>query len=252
MQLLLQFHGDLAFFLTAEAREQPVRRTLFEKTSIKDAIEACGIPHTEVDLILCDGFPVAFSHQLTGDTEIDIYPPSSSPQEFAVNRLQERRVTEFVADGHLGKLARDLRLLGFDVAYEALADDATLLRISVGENRALLTRDRRLLMHAVVRHGYCPRSDSPEEQTIEVLRRFDLQTLLAPFSRCLMCNAALARANKADVLDQLEPLTKVYYNDFRRCIACGKIYWAGSHFAKLQSRIRRIQNAVGWRQKVDN
>jgi len=244
MQLLLQFHGDLTFFLPADAREQPVRRTLFEKTSIKDAIEACGIPHTEVDLILCDGFPVGFLHQLTGDAEIDVYPTSSSPQEFAVNRLQERRIAKFVADGHLGKLARDLRLFGFDVAYDALADDVALLGISASEKRALLTRDRRLLMHGVVRHGYCPRSDRPEEQTIEVIRRFDLQALLAPFSRCLMCNGTLERADKSDVLDQLEPLTKIYYTEFRRCVACGKIYWAGSHFGKLQSRIRRIRDAV--------
>src|SRR6267143_2135316 len=245
MHLLLRFHGDLTFFLRPDARQPPVRRTLREKTSIKDAIEACGIPHTEVDLILCDGSAVGFLHQLVGDAAIDVYPPSSSPQEFAVNRLQERRITKFVADGHLGKLARNLRLLGFDVAYDALADDAALLRISSCEDRALLTRDRRLLMHAVVRHGYCPRSDSPEEQTIEVLRRFDLQTLLAPFSRCLMCNGALKRADKADVLDQLEPLTKVYYDEFRQCAACGKIYWSGSHFGRLQSRIHRIRTAIG-------
>ncbi len=215
MQLLLQFHDDLTFFLSANSRKQPICRPLHEKTSIKDVIEACGVPHTEVDLILCDGSPVGFSHQLTDDVEIDVYSPSRSPQEFAANRLQRRGVTKFVADGHLGKLARDLRLLGFDVAYNAMADDAAMLEIS-----------------------------AREEQTIEVIRRFDLQALLAPFSRCLMCNGKLERVGKADVLTQLEPLTKIYYQDFRRCVACGKIYWAGSHFGKLQSRIRRIQNAV--------
>src|SRR5438477_1794699 len=244
MQLVLQFHGDLTLFLPSDSRQQPIRRTLHEKTSIKDAIEACGIPHTEADLILCDASPVEFSHQLTGDVEIDVYPTSASPQEFAANRLQQRGVTKFVVDGHLGKLARDLRLLGFDADYDALAGDMALLGISAREQRALLTRDRRLLMHAVVRDGYCPRSDNPEKQTIEVIRRFDLQALLAPFSRCLVCNAALERVKKIDVLDRLEPLTKIYYQDFRRCILCGKIYWAGSHFGKLQSRIRRIRDAV--------
>ena len=77
-----------------------------------------------------------------------------------------------------------------------------------------------------------------------MIRRFDLQALLAPFSRCLICNGTLERADKSDVLDQLEPLTKIYYTEFRRCVACGKIYWAGSHFGKLQSRIRRIRDAV--------
>ena len=244
MQLRFHFHGDLTFFLTAGSRQRPVARSLHEKTSVKDAIEAWGVPHTEVDLILCDGSPVRFSHQLTGNTEINVYSPSGSPQEFAGNRLQERGITKFVADGHLGKLARYMRLFGFDVVYKAMADDAALLELSRREKRALLTRDRRLLMHAVVRHGYCPRSDFPEEQTVEVIRRFDLQAVLAPFSRCLVCNAALERVKKTDVLDRLEPLTKIYYQDFRRCILCGKIYWPGSHFGKLQSRIRRIRNAV--------
>jgi uncharacterized protein with PIN domain len=202
------------------------------------------VPHTEVDLILCDGSPVGFSHQLTDDVEIDVYSPSGSPQEFGANRLQRRGVTKFVADGHLGKLARDLRLLGFDVAYNAMADDAAMLEISAREERTLLTRDRRLLMHAVVRDGYSPRSDCPEMQTVEVIRRFDLHALLAPFSRCLMCNGTLEPVSKAEVLTRLEPLTKIYYQDFRHCMVCGKIYWAGSHFGKLQSRIRRIRNAL--------
>src|SRR5438270_11640156 len=145
MQLRFHFHGDLTFFLTADAKQQPVRRTLHEKTSIKDAIEACGVPHTEVDLILCDGSPVGFPHQLTYDAEIDVYSPSGSPQEFGANRLQKRDISKFVADGHLGKLARYVRLLGFDVAYTAMADDAAVLELSGREKRALLTRDRRLL-----------------------------------------------------------------------------------------------------------
>ena len=252
MQLRFHFHGDLTFFLTAESSQQPVTRSLHEKTSVKDAIEACGVPHTEVDLILCDGSPVGFSHHLTDDAEIDVYSTFGSPQQFAARRLQERGITKFVADGHLGKLARHLRLLGFDVAYDAIADDPALLEISGREKRALLTRDRRLLMHAVVRDGYCPRSDDPEEQTVEVIRRFDLEALLAPFSRCLVCNAAFERVDKKDVLDRLEPLTKIYYQDFRRCVVCGKIYWAGSHFGKLQSRIRQIREAVGSQRKRGN
>src|SRR5437868_2593270 len=244
MQLRFHFHGDLTSFLRADSRLQPVGRSLHEKTSVKDGIEACGVPHTEVDLILCNGSPVGFSHHLINDAEIDVYSPSGSPQEFAANRLQQRGITKFVADGHLGKLARDVRLLGFDVAYNAMADDAALLELSRREKRALLTRDRRLLMHAVVRDGYSPRSDSPEMQTVEVIRRFDLQALLAPFSCCLTCNGKLEPVAKADVLTQLEPLTKIYYQSFRHCTACGKVYWSGSHLGKLQSRIRRIQNAV--------
>ena len=113
------------------------------------------------------------------------------------------------------------------------------------ENRALLTRDRRLLMHGIVQHGYYPRSQNADEQTIEVVRRFDLSKLIAPFTRCLRCNAPLEEAAKADVIDKLEPLTKIYYDQFRRCPSCKQIYWSGSHFPKLQQRIEEIRSRVG-------
>ena len=242
--VLLQFHGDLPFFLRQTARTQPVRRTLGEKTSIKDVIESCGVPHPEVDLILCDGVPVGFAHQLTGDAIVDVYPVGSRPELFGSHRLQQRRHRAFVADGHLGKLARDLRLLGVDVAYASTVADDELIEISISQNRALLTRDRRLLMHSAVQHGYSPRSQVAEQQTVEVLRRFDLRDLLKPYSRCLRCNGSLAGVAKQDVDDQLEPLTRVYYEDFRRCDGCGAVFWPGSHFAKLQARIERITAAV--------
>jgi hypothetical protein len=112
------------------------------------------------------------------------------------------------------------------------------------ENRALLTRDRRLLMHGIVQHGYYPRSQNADEQTIEIIRRFDLSKLIAPFTRCLRCNAPLEEAAKADVMDKLEPLTKIYYHQFRRCPDCKQIYWPGSHFPKLQKRIEEIRSRL--------
>ena len=238
----LRFHGDLSVFLrSSQAQPHVVEKRLSEKTSVKDAIESCGVPHTEVDLIVANGAPLTFSHHLVSDEEIDIYPVPAPPALFPAVRLQQRGLRRFVADGHLGKLVRDLRLLGFDVAYNNNATDEGLLAVAVHEERALLTRDRRLLMHAVVLHGYCPRSHDPEEQIIEVIRRFDLAQLLAPYSRCLQCNGLLERVDKAEVFEQLAPLTKIYYEDFRRCNACGKIYWPGSHFGKLEARLEKLR-----------
>ena len=110
----------------------------------------------------------------------------------------------------------------------------------MNEDRALLTRDRPLLMHAAVRDGYYPRSQKAEEQTREVLRRFELEQSIAPFTRCLSCNGRLVAIPKSDVINQLEPLTKIYYQNFRRCARCGQVYWGGSHFEKLQARIERL------------
>ena len=243
--LRLLFRGDLPFFVRPTRGQREIVRQLCEKTSVKDAIEACGVPHPEVDLILVDGRPVDFLHPLESEATIELYPVPAPPGLFAEARLQRRRCTRFVADGHLGKLTRDLRLLGIDVAYDPLTSDPELLTCAATEERALLTRDRRLLMHAVVRDGYYPRSQSAEEQTRQVLDRFDLRPIIAPRTRCLRCNGLLAAAAKSEVTDQLEPLTRIYYEDFRRCVACGKIYWAGSHFQKLEARIDRILALAG-------
>ncbi len=241
----LHVHGDLDFFLPSRTPSGRVERHLSEKTSVKDVIESSGIPHPEVDLILVDGNAVDFGYTVTADAKIEIYPPGIQSSGFRKKRLQAPTITEFVADGHLGKLVRDLRLLGIDVAYDAAAEDRQLVEIASRNNRALLTRDRRLLMHAAVKHGYYLRSQNPLEQTIEVLRRFDLGFILSPFSRCLRCNALLESAEKEKVIGQLESLTKIYYDEFRRCTDCGQVYWSGSHFTKLQKRLEQIRVKLG-------
>ena len=237
----LHFHGDLDFFLGPRTRGGQVERRLSEKTSVKDVIESCGIPHPEVDLILVNGKAVNFTYVVTGDAEIELYPRGIQYSNFREKRLQATVITVFVADGHLGKLVRDLRLLGIDVAYDPAAEDRQLVKIATSENRALLTRDRRLLMHAAVHHGYYLRSQNPLQQTIEVLRRFELGSILSPFSRCLRCNALLEPTEKEKIISQLEPLTKIYYEQFRRCTGCGQVYWSGSHFTKLQIRLEEIR-----------
>jgi uncharacterized protein with PIN domain len=241
----LRFLGDLEFFLRSRIRDQTLERSLSEKTSVKDVIESCGVPHPEVGMILVNGHSVGFDHTLAGDANIEVFPLENCSPLSTEKHLCRSQPMLFVADGHLGKLARNLRLLGFDVAYDRNAADPQLLDLMARENRALLTRDRRLLMHAIVQHGYFPRSQNAEEQTIEVVRRFKLLDLIAPFTRCLRCNARLQPAAKADVIKELEPLTKMYYQRFRRCPGCGRIYWAGSHFEKLKKRIETIQTRLG-------
>jgi uncharacterized protein with PIN domain len=174
--------------------------------------------------------------------KVEVFPVEIRGTDRTEKRLQTIGIARFVTDGHLGGLTRNLRLLGFDVAYPKNADDRELLKVMARENRALLTRDRRLLMHGIVQHGYCPRSQNADEQTIEVIHRFDLLELIAPFTRCLRCNAPLEEAAKADVIDKLGPLTKIYYEQFRRCPGCKQIYWSGSHFPKLEKRIEEIRS----------
>ncbi len=238
----LRFHGDLSVFLGSKAGDAIIERRLAEKTSIKDVIESCGVPHPEVDLILVDEQTVGFDHTLVNDTKVEVFSVENRGTDRTDKQLQTVGIVRFVADGHLGSLTRNLRLLGFDVAYRQNADDRQLLEVMVRENRALLTRDRRLLMHAIVQHGYWPRSQNAEEQTIEVVRRFELSEFIAPFTRCLRCNASLEAVAKADIIGKLEPLTKIHYDQFRRCPDCKQIYWSGSHFPKLQRRVEEIRS----------
>ena len=243
-KVTLRFHGDLRFFVRRNA-DGVIERLLTERTSVKDAIEGCAVPHPEVDLILVNGRPIGFSHIIDGDAVVDAYPVHFDQATFfPKDRLQCTGIERFVADGHLGKLIRNLRLLGFDVFYDRAAEDRQLVELAAHESaRALLTRDRRLLMHAAIQHGYFLRSQDALEQTIEVVRRFDLAGALKPFTRCLRCNAPLRAVAKADVLDSLEPLTKLYYERFRRCAGCGQIYWGGSHFDKLRARVEEIRSS---------
>ena len=243
-KIRLRFHGDLNVFLRSKVGDAVIERRLAEKTSIKDIIESCGVPHSEVDVILVDEQTVGFDHTVANDAKVGVFPVDNSGTDRTDKRLQSVGVNRFVADVHLGALTRNLRLLGFDVAYEQNADDRQLLEVMTRENRALLTRDRRLLMHGIVQHGYCPRSQNADEQTIEVIRRFNLSELIVPFTRCLRCNAPLEAAAKADIIDKLEPLTKIYYDQFRHCPDCKQIYWTGSHFPKLQKRIEEIRSRI--------
>ena len=249
-EVTLTFHGGLSYFLRREHRHGgPLRRPLAEKTAVKDVIESCGVPHPEVDLIVAAGEgTVGFGWQVTGPVALEVHSaPAPADLLPAAPRLQGGAPARFVADGHLGKLVRNLRLLGFDTAYERDADDPRLLEIMAHEGRTLLTRDRPLLMHGIVRHGYCPRSDESEEQTRETLRRFGLHpTLSASFTRCLHCNGLLAPVAKSEVLAELadEPLTLRYHDEFRRCPGCGRIYWPGTHAPKLAALVGRLCGGV--------
>jgi uncharacterized protein len=95
-------------------------------------------------------------------------------------------------------------------------------------------------MHKVVKKGYFVRSDQAVEQLEEVLLRYDLYEEVRPFTRCIHCNGLLEQTDKSEVLDQLEPLTKRYYNNFARCTDCGQVYWAGSHRERLDPKLKKI------------
>jgi len=239
-------YAELNDFLPPESRGVAVRRPFRSHQTVKDVLEAMGIPHTEVDLILVNGSPRGFGHRPSAGDRIAAYPTFEALDIGPTARLRPvpLRDPRFAVDVNLGRLARLLRVLGFDVWWSSDADDATLAEVSLDEQRILLTRDRGLLKRRAITHGLFVHSQHPEEQTLEVIRRLDLSQRLAPLTRCLHCNGELAAVSKDEVIDQLEPLTRQYYEEFSRCVECGRIYWAGSHHARLVGLVERLRQQL--------
>jgi hypothetical protein len=146
-----------------------------------------------------------------------------------------------VLDTHLGKLAKHLRMLGFDSLYRNDYDDATLAELGSREKRILLTRDQGLLKRRVITRGYYVRETQPKGQLREILRRFDLYRAMQPFRRCLMCNGLLAVVGKERVAHRLEANTRRYFDHFWLCGDCGRIYWKGSHYRHMQVLLQALR-----------
>ena len=241
-QVSLRFYAELNDFLPPSKSQVSIAHTAKERGSVKDMIEALGVPHTEVDLILVNGESVDFSYLVRDGDRISVYPVFESIDITPLLRVRPRPLREprFVLDAHLGKLAGYLRMLGFDTLYRNDYDDETLAQLSSSERRILLTRDRGLLKRSIVTHGYHVWETDPERQVVEVLRRFDLFGAIAPFRRCMRCNGALESVSKDDVADRLAPKTRQYYDEFARCQACRRVYWKGSHYERMQRYIEDV------------
>ena len=209
---------------------------------MKDLIEALGVPHPEVDLILANGEAVGFSYQVADGDRIDVYPEALD----VTRRLRPRPLppVRFVLDEHLGRLARYLRLLGFDAWWRPGTDDGELARRSAGEERVLLTRDRGLLKRGAVTLGAYVRETDPRRQVLEVLRRFDLAGDLEPFTRCLVCNGLLEPAGRAEVAGRVPPAVGRSQARFSTCPDCSRVYWEGSHYERLSALVERMRNSL--------
>ncbi len=241
-QARFRFYAELNDFLPQPKRGVSFWHEFAGHPSIKDTIEAIGVPHTEVDLILTNGHSVGFDYKLDDGDRLGIYPVFESIDISPILRVrpQPLRRIRFVLDTHLGKLAAYLRMLGFDSLYNNEAPDEALASLSVEGDRVLLTKDRGLLKRGRVTHGYYIRSQEPREQVLEVIQRFDLQRLIEPFTRCMRCNGAIEEVQKELILERLEPQTRDHFDEFSICSECDQIYWRGSHFGRMKAFIDHL------------
>jgi uncharacterized protein len=237
-----RFYEELNDFLAPRLRKAAFSLGIDRGRSVKDAIESAGIPHTQVDLILVDGVSVGFGHVLHGGERVAVYPVFERLDIAALQHLRAAplRDPRFVIDTHLGKLARHLRLAGFDCLWRNDFGDEEIVALAVAENRIVLTRDRNLLKRRAVERGHFVHAIEAEEQLAEVIRVFQLEAVLQPFSRCRECNVELEDVAKADVARLLPQKVRDFYDRYRRCPGCDRIYWEGTHFDRLQRMLSRV------------
>lgn len=214
---------QLRLFLSLRDRSGTVRLEQDGTSSLGHLVQSVGVPLTEVgELVVGHGAEPPSYRPSDGDV-VEVRPVAR-PQPAPVR---------FLLDGHLGSLARRMRLLGIDTAYDGDARDDDLVAVSLAEDRVLLSKDRGLLMRRALRHAAYVRGERADDQLADVLQRFP--ATLAPFTRCTSCNGALVAVPKAAVLDRLEPGTRRTYEEFARCTSCHRVYWQGAHSRRLQA-----------------
>ena len=250
-----RFYAELNDFLPPQRRQTRFQHSFQGSPGIRDTVQALGIPHTEIELVLVNGESVDFSYRLRPGDQVSIFPAFESLDITPLLRVRPTplrirdKTIRFVLDGHLRRLATYLRLLGFDVLYAPERDypdgqaDARLAETSSDENRILLTRDLGLLKRSRVTRGYWVRATDPKEQIREVVRRFDLPGQAAPFTRCLRCNTPLKpvpETSLPEIQKRLPPRIRSDFREFWECPTCLGIFWKGSHYDHMQNLIREL------------
>jgi len=238
-----EFHGELNRFLAPAQRGRRCPHTCPPGASVKHMIEALGVPHTEVDSILVNGAGAEFSRPVAPGDRVEVFPHGASLGSARHVPLRPPHSARFVADAHLGRLARNLRMLGIDVLYRNDYGDADLARLAATEDRIVLTRDRDLLIRKEIVHGCFVHATGSDAQLAQVLRRFDLAPLLRPFSRCLVCNHPLRGIARAAVRHQVPPRSYAAHERFYECRCCGRVYWEGSHVERMRRRLAHLLGA---------
>lgn len=258
-----RFYAELNEFLPPDRRRRSFPHSFDGTPSVKDRIEALGVPHSEVDLVLIDGNPAAFDERLQGGERVAVYPAFETFDVSGISKVQPGPLSDprFILDVHLGRLAGYLRALGFDSLYANDYSDNHIITTALDEHRIIVTRDTGILKDGRVTQGCFVHATEPLAQLREVVDRFRLDALVAAFSRCIKCNGRIEPIDKDSVAGSLDGSTNDRaadstadsdgrgqvpagviedFDSFTRCSGCRRIYWPGSHFDRLRERFRSV------------
>ncbi|GLQ92816.1 Mut7-C ubiquitin/RNAse domain-containing protein [Dyella acidisoli] len=237
-----RFYEELNDFLAPALRRREFERRCARAATTKHMIEALGVPHTEVELVLVNGESTGFNYLLCDGDRVAVYPKFEALDITPLLhvRAQPLRVTRFVADAHMGGLAHLLRMCGFDTLYDNHFEDDRILELSLQEERIILTRDRELLKRREVTHGCYVHALKSPQQLREVIARLDLSASARPFTLCLDCNAPLHDIDKAFLHQRVPASVLERQNHFVTCNQCHRVYWEGSHWQHMREYLRAI------------
>ena len=239
---IFRFYEELNDFLQSDRRKVSFEADFKGRRSIKDMIEALGVPHTEVDLILVNGESVDFKYILRNGDRISVYPVFERLNIENITRLRKTplRRTQFIADINLGDIVKYMRALGLDVYFDPALSPREIIEISKKQDRIILTKSRKLLKLKEVTHGIFVRPGTTEEQIRRIIGYLDIKDSVRLFSRCLRCNSPLVSIPKEEVIDRIPPKTRASCNEYHYCKSCDKIYWKGTHFIHMKEVIDKI------------
>ncbi len=225
-----RIHGGLSAFLERSRRGCVFDYACARAATIKHAIEALGVPHTETGALTVNGRPATLARIVREGDVIEVFPRSAADDD-------PGGMPRFVADAHLGGLARLLRMLGFDTLYDNAVHDDEVIALATNEQRIVLTRDRELLKRRDVLRGCFVHARKPEAQLREVAARYGLERQAQPFTLCLHCNLRLEAIARDDVAAQVPERIFIAYAEFMRCHGCGRVYWQGSHWSRMRDML---------------
>lgn len=236
-----RFYATLNDFLPPARRQREFMCRCAQGATVKHMIEALGVPHTEVELALVNGEPAGLDRRLHEDDRLAVYPRFESLDVSPLQGVrQPSQAMRFVADAHLGGLARLLRMAGFDTLYDNHFQDSEIAAVAVREGRIVLTRDRELLKRREIAHGCYVHALKPPAQLQEIVQRLDLAGHFKPFTLCLNCNAPLYALDPALALPRVPPAERVRHTRFSTCAVCQRIYWEGSHWRRMNSLLAQV------------
>ena len=237
-----RFYEELNDFLAPERRRTEFSIACARAATTKHMIEALGVPHTEVELILVNSESAGFDSLVHDGDRIAVYPKFEALDITPLLRVRQwpLRRPRFVADAHLGGLARLLRMAGFDTLYRNDYRDREIADTAIREGRIVLTRDRELLKLRGITHGCYVRLLKPAQQFRDIVERLDLARSLRPFTLCMECNVPLRAIDKALVLDRLPPSVQAGCDRFTTCDHCGRVFWQGSHWRRMCAQLDEL------------